>query len=170
MSCATLAYRERVVPADASAIRRLVSGSEFFNPQEQEVAVELLEDRLQRGPASGYHFLLADCSGALAGFTCYGPIPGTTASFDLYWIVVDAELRGRGIGRELLRRTEWLVAQQQGRRLYAETSSRDQYRSTRAFYERCGYRQEAFLSDFYAPGDGKVIFVKVLPTGEPLTP
>jgi GNAT superfamily N-acetyltransferase len=83
--------------------------------------------------------------------------------------VVDAELRGRGIGRELLERTELLVAQQGGRQVYAE-NSRDQYRPTRTFYERCGYRQEAFLNDFYAPGDGKVVFVKVLPSGEPATP
>jgi ribosomal protein S18 acetylase RimI-like enzyme len=165
VSCSPLVYREQVRPEDPSAVRRLVSGSGFFNPQEQEVAVELLEERLQRGPASGYHFLLAECSGAVAGFTCYGPIPGTAASFDLYWIVVDAELRGRGIGRELLRRTEALIAQNQGRRVYVETSARDQYRPTRSFYERCGYRQEALLRDFYAPGDDKVILVKVLPPG-----
>jgi ribosomal protein S18 acetylase RimI-like enzyme len=164
--CSPLVYREHVGPEDLSAIRRLVSGSGFFNPQEQEVAVELLEERLQRGQASGYHFLLADCSGAVAGFTCYGPIPGTAASFDLYWIVVDAELRGQGIGRALLRRTEALIAQQQGRRVYVETSAREQYRSTCAFYERCGYGQEALLSDFYAPGDDKVILVKVLPSAE----
>jgi hypothetical protein len=33
---------------------------------------------------------------------------------------------------------------------------------THRFYERCGYRQAAFLEDFYAPGDGKVIFVRSL--------
>ncbi len=31
-----------------------------------------------------------------------------------------------------------------------------------AFYLRCGFRREAFLPDFYAPGDGKLIFVKNL--------
>jgi hypothetical protein len=46
--------------------------------------------------------------------------------------------------------------------VYAETSSRPQYEPTRSFYRACGYRLEARLEDFYAPGDGKVIFLKVL--------
>ncbi len=48
------------------------------------------------------------------------------------------------------------------RRIYADTSSRPQYEPTRAFYLACGYTQEALLADFYAAGDGKVIFVKIL--------
>jgi hypothetical protein len=43
-----------------------------------------------------------------------------------------------------------------------ETSSRTAYASTRIFYENCAYRQEALLEDFYAPGDGKVVYCKVL--------
>jgi hypothetical protein len=46
--------------------------------------------------------------------------------------------------------------------VYVETSSRDQYEPTRRFYLKCGYRVDAVLEDFYAPGDGKVIFVKAL--------
>jgi hypothetical protein len=53
-----------------------------------------------------------------------------------------------------------------GRRIYIETSSRAQYEPTRGFYLKCGYRQETILEDFYAPGDGKVIYVKALPAGE----
>jgi hypothetical protein len=47
-----------------------------------------------------------------------------------------------------------------GTRIYVETSSRAQYEPTRAFYERRAYRKEVVLEDFYAPGDGKVIYVK----------
>jgi len=50
------------------------------------------------------------------------------------------------------------------RRVYADTSARPQYAPTRAFYEASGYAPTAFLEDFYAPGDGKVIYVKVLTT------
>ncbi|MDY6910698.1 MAG: hypothetical protein SWC40_12285, partial [Thermodesulfobacteriota bacterium] len=41
--------------------------------------------------------------------------------------------------------------------------SRSLYEPTRAFYHRCGYARAALLQDFYAPGDHKVIFVKVFP-------
>ena len=43
-----------------------------------------------------------------------------------------------------------------------ETSSRDDYAPTRAFYLACGYQIVAELPDFYAPGDGKLIYLRVL--------
>jgi hypothetical protein len=47
-------------------------------------------------------------------------------------------------------------------RVYVETSTRAQYVPTRSFYLACGYDLTAELTDFYAPGDGKAIFLKVL--------
>ena len=49
-------------------------------------------------------------------------------------------------------------------RVYVETSTRPQYLPTRAFYLACGYELAAELVDFYAPGDGKAVFLKVLGT------
>jgi ribosomal protein S18 acetylase RimI-like enzyme len=49
-----------------------------------------------------------------------------------------------------------------GKRIYVETSSREQYRPTRSFYSRCGYQKEATLKNFYSPGDDKVIYLRVL--------
>ena len=45
-------------------------------------------------------------------------------------------------------------------RIYADTSSADRYAGTRDFYQRMGFREGAWLPDFYAPGDGKIVFVK----------
>ena len=47
-------------------------------------------------------------------------------------------------------------------RVYVETAGRAQYAPTRAFYLGCGYRIAAEFEDFYAPGDAKVMFLKVL--------
>ena len=44
--------------------------------------------------------------------------------------------------------------------IYADTSSSDRYAGTRGFYQRMGFEEDARLPDFYAPGDGKVIYVK----------
>ena len=140
----------------------MISASGFFSREETAIAVELVEERLRRGEESGYFFLFAEQGGAVAGYTCFGPIPGSTHSYDLYWIAVDDRLRHRGIGKGLLSRTEALIRKQGGQRIYIETSARPQYAETVAFYLACGYRQEAFLADFYAPGDGKIILVKVL--------
>jgi ribosomal protein S18 acetylase RimI-like enzyme len=76
---------------------------------------------------------------------------------------VDPGEQGRGIGRVLMTAAERIMAGRGARQIYADTSSRPQYEATRAFYLSCGYVQEALLADFYAPGDGKVIFVKLLP-------
>jgi hypothetical protein len=43
-----------------------------------------------------------------------------------------------------------------------ETSTRPQYEPTRGFYLRCGYELAASIADFYAPGDGKAMYVKRL--------
>jgi ribosomal protein S18 acetylase RimI-like enzyme len=66
------------------------------------------------------------------------------------------------MGRRLIQESERLIFAAGGRRVYIETSQRSDYTSTRIFYENCGYRLEAALKDFYAPGDGKAIYCKVL--------
>lgn len=157
-----IVYRQRVRQEDREAVGRLVRATGFFSKEECEIAVELVDERLAKGKASGYFFLFAEEGGRLLGYTCFGPIPGTSHSFDLYWIAVDPHTQGQGLGRKLLNGSERLMAEQGARRVYADTSSRLQYKPTQAFYRACGYIQEALLADFYAPDDGKVIFVKVL--------
>lgn len=158
-------FREEVRPEDGQAVERLVRATGFFSEEEAKIAVELVEERLARGDASGYFFLFAEEGDRLLGYACFGPIPGSVHSFDLYWIAVDPSEQGRGTGRRLMAAAERIMAARGARLIYADTSSRLQYGPTRAFYLACGYREEAFLGDFYAPGDGKVIFAKPISTG-----
>jgi len=157
-----LKFREDLASEDVERVRRLVEITGFFSPEEVDIAAELVDERLQRGADSGYYFLVAEHYGRLSGYTCYGPIPATRASFDVYWIAVHPDYQRRGLGRRLLRETEKRIAREGGSRIYVDTSQRVQYASTRAFYESCGYRIESVLPDFYAPGDGKVVYCKPL--------
>lgn len=158
-----LRFRDTPEPEDVASIRRIVESSGYFRADETAIAVELIEDRLGKGLAgSGYHFLFADEAGRTLGYACFGPIPCSLTSWDLYWIAVDATLRGRGLGRALLERAEGVVRAQGGRAVYIETSDRKQYDRTRAFYAACGYAVEHVFADFYAPGDGKAVYVKKL--------
>jgi len=158
-----ITYREKTRHADILSVGQIVSSSGFFSEAEVEVAVQLVEESLIQGSErSGYHFLFAELCDEVAGYTCYGPIPFTESSYDLYWIAVQDRFRGHGLGRDLLARTERLIAARQGRRVYVETSSREQYRPTRKFYEACGYRLEAVLQQFYSPHDDKMIYLKRL--------
>jgi D-alanine-D-alanine ligase len=165
MTKPTLALRCETRDEDREVIRRMVESTGVFNAVEVDVAVELVDDRLKLGSKSEYHFLFADQDGRTIGYTCYGPIPLTQSSFDLYWIAVDKAMHGQRVGRLLLERTEELVYEMGGRQLYIETSNRQQYAPTRGFYLRCGYEQAALLNDFYAPGDDKVIYAKQLKRG-----
>jgi GNAT superfamily N-acetyltransferase len=153
-------YREEVRAYDRDAVRVLVASSGFFIPEEVAVAVELVEEHLVKGITSGYHFLFAEHADTVVGYTCFGPIPATAVSYDLYWIVVHQRYRGLGLGKILLAHSEHRIAHLGGRRIYVETSSREQYAPTHAFYRVCGYTVEAKLHDYYAPGDSKVIYVK----------
>ena len=148
--------------ADLEQVAELLGATRFFSAEEVAVGVELVAERLEKGQASGYEFVLAEQARKLVGYTCFGPIPCTRGSYDLYWIAVHPDWQRHGIGARLLAHSEQRIAQAGGRRIYIETSARPQYNSTHAFYQRGGYRQEALLADFYAPGDSKVIYGKVL--------
>jgi GNAT superfamily N-acetyltransferase len=157
-----ITLRDAVVPADREAVRTIVERTGFFRPDEIDVAVELVDERLARGPASGYHFVFAERGDSLAGYACYGPIACTLASYDLYWIAVEPQYQRHGIGKLLVRAVEERVRDGGGLRIYVDTSGQAKYEPTRAFYERCGFRCDARLADFYAAGDDRVIFVRVL--------
>jgi len=154
--------RYEVIPEDLESIRRLAESTGFFYSAEVDVAEELVRERLAKGDNSGYYFVLAEYTGRLVGYSCYGPIACTASSFDMYWIVVDPDLQGRGIGRRLLIETERLVRAAKGERIYVETSQRPLYKSTREFYEKYGYKAQSLLENFYGPGDGKVTYCKIL--------
>ena len=158
-----IVYREELIPGDREMVGRLVRATGFFSEDEASIAEELVDERMMKNEASGYFFLFAEEGGRLLGYTCFGPIPGSVHSFDLYWIAVAPEAQGRGLGKKLMAESERIMAARGARRVYADTSSRPQYEPTRAFYRSCGYTQEALLADFYARGDGKAIFVKILP-------
>jgi ribosomal protein S18 acetylase RimI-like enzyme len=153
-----IAFREEVKPEDCENVRHIVESSGFFSPDEVRVAVELVEERLSKGLASGYYFLFAEQEGRVAGYTCFGPISCTKGSYDLYWIAVHDDFRGLAIGRELLFETFRVIEDLGGIRIYVETSSRPQYAPTRSFYIKHGFEQEAVLKDFYDHGDDKIVY------------
>ena len=155
-------WRREVLPEDHPHVQQIVSSTGFFSPAEVAIAVELVEEYLQRGERSGYCFLFAQQAGWTVGYACYGPIPCTLHSFDLYWIAVDRQSQRQGLGHRLMAEVESLVRRAGGSQLYIDTSGRAQYAPTRAFYASCGFQCAAVLKDFYAEGDDKLIYSKRL--------
>jgi ribosomal protein S18 acetylase RimI-like enzyme len=157
-----ITWREEPRPSDREIVREIVASSGFFSEAEIDVAVELVRERLNKGLSSGYYFIFAERKGEVIGYCCFGPIPCTKESYDIYWIALKNELRGAGWGQQILNRAEDRIRDIGGKRIYVETSSREQYKPTQSFYRVCSYREEAVLKDFYSPDDHKVIFLKVL--------
>jgi D-alanine-D-alanine ligase len=162
MNTTSVAFRSSVTEKDLAAVRRITESTGFFYPEEVDTAVELVEDRLSKGPRCGYHFLFAEQEGQAVGYTSFGPIACTRESYDLYWICVAGDYRGKGLGTQLLEQSEEAIASFGGTRVYIETSARPLYTPTRAFYLARGYTQIAELEDFYAPGDAKAMYLKIL--------
>lgn len=149
-----------LAPADRPALEQLVRLVELFSAAEKDVALEVLDSYLEH-PGKDYHALGAFTHrGVLLGFACYGPTPCTEGTWDLYWIAVSGESRGHGIGTLLMEEIERRLVEQHARLVLIETSSRPDYVLTRAFYERRGYEVAARVTDFYAPGDDRVIFAR----------
>ncbi|MBI1932700.1 MAG: GNAT family N-acetyltransferase [Ignavibacteriales bacterium] len=154
--------RENIKPEDPENIKKIVSSTGFFNDEEVDIAVELAEERLSKGLESGYHFLFLEIDDKTLGYSCFGPIPATKFSYDLYWIAVHKDNQNLGLGKILLNESEIAISKLGGNRIYVETSGREQYISTRKFYIACDYKEEAVLEDFYAPGDAKYLYLKVI--------
>jgi ribosomal protein S18 acetylase RimI-like enzyme len=154
--------RESPGPKDVQDVRDLVARTGVFSEAEVAIAAELVEEALRRGSVAGYEFVFAEGEGCLAGYTCFGPIPATAGSYDLYWIAVHPDHHGRGLGRTLLARSEARIAEAGGSQVWVDTSSRREYAPAWRLYRAAGYREAARLEGFYGPDDAKLIFAKSL--------
>ncbi len=153
-------------PHHREPVRGILERTGYFTAVEIGTALELVDDWLVRGDASGYLcFVASSGASSVDGYICVGPTPLTEGTYDLYWIAVDPAAQGRGTGRRLLAFAEGHVQGRGGRLLLIETSSQPLYAPTVRFYERCGYALLARIADFYRAGDDKLIFGKSLVRG-----
>ena len=163
MSCSLHLLRP-VGRAHRARLEQLTRGAGLFRPEEVATAVELLDESLAGD--DDYRFVGAFDGDQLIGYACWGPTPGTVATSDLYWIVVDRGCQRSGVGSQLLKDVEGRLTADGRRLVVVETSSRDDYDATRKFYEARGYTRAATIPGYYAPGDDLVIYTKDLIAGD----
>lgn len=145
---------------DKPALMQILKNTPEFKPFEVTVAEELIDFYLVDGEKSGYNILAADDEGEVAGYICFGETPCTVGTWDIYWIAVSREKRGKGIGKMLSGTAEAAIKKARGRLVFIETSSTPLYENTRKFYLGRGYEIVARIPDFYMPGDDKLILQK----------
>ncbi len=81
---------------------------------------------------------------------------------------MDPSAQGHGVGHALLAQVEAGVRARGGRLLVIETSDTPAYAPARWLYETSGYRCEAVVPNFYAPGDDLLVFSKNLKVAQGL--
>lgn len=144
--------------ADRGRIEDITRAVGRFRDDEIPVALEVFDAAVRPIPDS-YQVLGAELDSRLVGWICWGATPCTLGTYDLYWMAVDPEMQGTGIGTALLREMERRL-KGVARLIVIDTAGRPDYSATRAFYQARGYSAVATIPDFYAPGDDQVVFVK----------
>ncbi len=168
-----LTIRSDLRAEDREPIAKILASSGAFRPDEVVVGLELVDESLNPRPDTDYRWLIAEKGGKVAGFACFGPVPMTVGTFDLYWIAVDASLRGTPVATVLDDAVAEAVRAENGRWILAETSSTEPYAAARRFYAKRGYTLVERIPDFYRDGDDRLTFGKRLhsqETGSPHVP
>jgi ribosomal protein S18 acetylase RimI-like enzyme len=147
---------------DRNRLVEVVTSAGNFNGDEMDVAMELIDEFLEDPQGSGYVIQVLQEEEDLHGYVCYGPVPLTETTYDLYWIAVRSDSQGKGYGQALIRAAEDDVQKRGGRLLLIETSSVDSYQPTIRFYKHAGYELIGRIADFYRAGDDKLTFAKRL--------
>jgi ribosomal protein S18 acetylase RimI-like enzyme len=150
---------------DRPEIARILETCGAFQDHEVVVGLELVDESLNPGPSTDYSWFVAERDGRVVGFACYGPVPLTVGTYDLYWIAVSPEARGSGVASRLDDAVTASVRALGGRWLLAETSSTSAYGPAHAFYSRRDYRLLGRIEDYYRSGDDRLTFGKRLDQG-----
>jgi ribosomal protein S18 acetylase RimI-like enzyme len=144
---------------DREKIREILEDVKAFSPEEISVAISLVDEAFNGSTA--YRFLVAvNEHDTVPGYICYGQVPMTSGTWDIYWIAVSKRFQGNHIGAMLIRGAEEDIRSKRGRLILIETSTKPSYRSTMKFYQRMGYHVSARIAQFYSERDDKLIYSK----------
>ncbi|MFH1665532.1 MAG: GNAT family N-acetyltransferase [Candidatus Omnitrophota bacterium] len=142
---------------DKGVLVTMAKNTGVFNDKDIAILEEVVTDCFKDPPE--YLILYEKIEEKAAGFIILGRTPLTAFSWDIYWIVVDKEFQGRGIGSKLIKKAEDLMLRSGERAVVRlETSTREAYVSARKLYAKAGYREVGTIRNFYAQDDGITIY------------
>lgn len=142
---------------DIPALNEVLDGTGLFPS-------EMLPDMLAPALAGETQaFWLSYHHGGKAVGLCYtAPEDLTEGTWNMRALAVLPALQGKRFGTALVAAAEQYLKNKGHRILIVDTSSGEDFARTRNFYVQNGYEEEARVRDFWAKGDHKVIFRKVL--------
>ena len=152
-----------IEPDDEVKVIALLAATGLFSADELAEIGAMLAAHFANGLGAGHDWLVDVTEGAVAGVAYYAPERMASGAWNLYLIAVHPDRQGRGRGAALLSHVERALSATGARLLLIETLA--EYERQLAFYRRCGYEEEARIRDFYAAGADKIVFRKLLSTG-----
>ncbi|MBS3905496.1 MAG: GNAT family N-acetyltransferase [Syntrophaceae bacterium] len=151
----------RLISKDRDRLRRMAIETGVFTDEEVKVAMELIGLALGDEEQKDYRIVCAvDDQDQPLGYICYGPVPMSQGTFDLYWIVIDPGVQGQKIGSKLLDYLEEQVRGLKGRMILADTSSIPSYEKAQRFYLKKGFQEAARIADYYWEGNDRITYCK----------
>jgi ribosomal protein S18 acetylase RimI-like enzyme len=165
MTLANVAARVEVRPSqweDREAIYGILMNSGIFGKVDADCVDEMFVETWgrRRDDADNYRWLSCWHESQMAGFACYGPESLTKDTWDLFWICVLPQMRGKGAGRALMAEVEARASAANGRVMVIYTSSTERYAPARRLYESAGFVRTAVVPEYYAEGDDLNIYWK----------
>ena len=152
----------KLMSNDRDKIINILYRTSHFSDEEIKVATELIDIYLGDREQKDYIIYVYESDGAVAGYICYGKRQLTEWTYDLYWIAVDPDIQGKGIGSRLVNHMENDLKSRGGRIVLVETSGRKEYENERMFYSKNGYEVQTVIRDFYRSGDDLYVFRKYI--------
>ncbi|NWF91861.1 MAG: GNAT family N-acetyltransferase [Syntrophaceae bacterium] len=152
-----------LLPKDRAKLHAMLIKAGVFTQAEIDVAMELIDIVLKDKTQKDYQInCMVDDQDQAVGYICFGPAPMTQGTFDLYWIVVDRNFQGGGIGSKLLDFLEDVLKKLGGRMILVDTSSVPEYEKAQDFYLKKGFKEIARVPNYYAPGNDRITLCKRL--------
>jgi len=145
-------------PSDRTAIADVLLHSGVFGRSDADCVDEMFAESWLHPRPDAYRWLIAAEDGAVRGFACYGQESLTKHTWDLFWICLHADARGRGFGRMLIGEAVHQAAAAGGKVMVIYTSSSAAYAPARKLYTAAGFTPTSEVPDYYADGDNLLIF------------
>ncbi len=144
---------------DLPALQEIVAATEMFPP---EMLPDMIAGFLDGASDEIWHVHATDPDGDVTGFSYTRAEPLTEGTWNMLALAVHPARQSTGVGRRLTEAVEAQLRANGARVLIVDTSGSDNFAGARSFYGRCGYTEEARIRDYWAAGDDKVTFRKLL--------
>jgi ribosomal protein S18 acetylase RimI-like enzyme len=145
--------------SDKRALLQIVSNSGQFDADGLAHVEATLDTHFTEG--SEALWLTAD-EGEPVGVAYCNPEPVTSGTWNLLMLWTRKDRERQGIGAALVTENEKRLRALGARLLIVETSGLPEFEAARAFYTKCGFFHEATIKDFFAAGDHKLVYTKVV--------